>query len=558
MSFFANLSIERKIQCGFGLLSFLCLVLSGMALFSLSNVNDSTIEIASSWTPSIRLLGDIRNQTATMQRAVLTDAMCDSTECEAQSRELLKQAIEKFKTLRGSYEKLVRNSEERQLANELDEDVAAYAQLSEQSMTLHDSGKKEEDVAFLNATVRPAYEKIRAVLTKDVELNNTGAEEATKAAEKTYSRSRMIQIAALFIVFVISAVSGRLIAHAIATPVVEASQLLERVANKDLSQTMEVKSQDEVGQMVNSLNTMILSLRQMMQRILNQAESLNEATAQISAAAHQTSTANRGQSEHVQQVAAASQEMAAVIAEISQNTEKAATASRTSVHSAKEGGHVVHDAVGSMEHISESNVEIVSKMESLGNSSEQIGKVVSVIQEIADQTNLLALNAAIESARAGEHGRGFAVVAGEVRRLAERTRKSTEEISAIINTIQQGTMDALHVTAQGKEMVMQGLDKARLAGRALESIINSASSSEEMVTLVATAATEQTSASLEVSQSMEKIARMIEDATSASEQTAQACKNLASMASVLESEVSQFKFEQGSSRNFRPALVSKN
>lgn len=556
MSFFTNFSVEHKIQSGCGILSVLCLVLSGLSLVTLSRVNSSTVDVDSHWMPSVRILGDIRNQTATLQRAVLNYAICDTSECQQKYSALFQTAANQFATLRSTYDPMITSDEEREQAKELDTNVSEYKALGQQAMTLSASGQKQEAEAFIQGPLSNSYEKIRATLSHAVASGNAGADKAAASAESAYRSARMVLIVAMFLVLIVSLVCGRVIARLIATPIIEASKLLERVAQKDLTQTMEVKSNDEVGKMVSALNTMIVTLRDMLQHILADTELLNQSTMQISAAANQTSHATHDQSEHVQHVAAASQEMVAVITEISQNTEKAAIASRDSAKSAQNGGDVVRDAVNSMEHISKSNADIVTKMKSLGASSLQIGTVVSVIQDIADQTNLLALNAAIESARAGEHGRGFAVVAGEVRRLAERTRKSTEEISNIISAIQAETKEALSVTENGKEMVTQGLERAEEAGRALDSIISTANSSEQMVTLVATAASEQTSASLEVSQNMEKIAIMIEQASGAADQTAEACKDLTQLATNLEATVGQFKLREGGSSITRRSSLS--
>lgn len=558
MSFLSNVSVERKILLGFGLSSFLCLVISGVALLSLSRVNSSTVDIDSNWMPSIRILANIRYETATMHRAMLNSAICDTVECRQRYSGIYQKAKDQYLTSRQAYARLISSAEEKQISDELDQEISGYLPIAEQAMAIAASGNKDEAGVFIQSKTKLPFEAIGNTLERDIALNNSGADLATKAAAATYNSARLTILITFIVALFTSIFAGRFLARLIARPLVKAADLLERVANKDLTQTIEVQSQDEVGKMATSLNSMVLALRQMMQQIRSDAETLNHATVQIAAAANQTSDAARQQSGHVQQVAAASQEMASVISEISHNTEKAAIASQESARNAQEGGSVVHEAVNSMEHISQSNSEIVAKMERLGNSSIQIGKVVSVIQEIADQTNLLALNAAIESARAGEHGRGFAVVAGEVRRLAERTRNSTEEISSIISAIQTETKDAMAVTEGGREMVLQGLERAREAGTALKSIIATAHSSEEMVALVATAATEQTSASQEVSQSMERIAQMVEEASSAADQTAQTCKDLAQLAASLEQAVSQFKLNEGSGINKRPVLAFAN
>ncbi len=208
------------------------------------------------------------------------------------------------------------------------------------------------------------------------------------------------------------------------------------------------------------------------------------------------------QSNKTNQIAAAAQEMTATIAEISHNAESAAAASRISAETADQGGAVMEAAASTMEKIATATGTVAEKMNSLAHRSEEIGKVVSVIQEISEQTNLLALNAAIEAARAGEHGRGFAVVAGEVRRLAERTKGATEEIAATIRSIQDETHSTLEVMQESRAAVENGHQRNRRAhAKASKPPSKPQSRWRHQIHLIASAATQQTAASSEISES---------------------------------------------------------
>jgi len=246
-------------------------------------------------------------------------------------------------------------------------------------------------------------------------------------------------------------------------------------------------------------------------------------------------------------------EMSSTVVQISENSSKAAEAARKASETAREGGKVVEQTLAKMREIANSVGDTARKVEALGKSSDQIGQIIGVIDDIADQTNLLALNAAIEAARAGEQGRGFAVVADEVRKLAERTSKATKEIATMIQSIQQETKSAVVAMETGTKQVEAGVETTTQAGSSLHEIIQTAEQVGDMVTHIATAATEQSSATEEVNASIEQIAKIAAETAEGSQQAAKACHDLSSLALDLQNVVSQFKLETNGRRHQQTA-----
>jgi methyl-accepting chemotaxis protein len=283
------------------------------------------------------------------------------------------------------------------------------------------------------------------------------------------------------------------------------------------------------------------AIREMLLRLSRYSEQLASASEEISAGAQLTSEAASSQSNQAQNAAVAIQEMSATEHEISRNARQAAEASKKAADSARDGGKAVEQTLATMRSIAESSSNVVARMTELGKSSQQIGKIIAVIDSIAGQTNLLALNAAIEAARAGQHGRGFAVVADEVRKLAERTTDATKEISATIRSIQAGTEHAVQAMELGSHDVQLGVERTSASGAALQELIGQSAQVGDMVAQIATAAAEQTTATQQIDASVTQISSSIQQSAAAAIQTAKACSDLSSVALDLRTMVGNFK-----------------
>jgi methyl-accepting chemotaxis protein len=336
---------------------------------------------------------------------------------------------------------------------------------------------------------------------------------------------------------------GILLTRAMAPRIEQCTRALERLAAKDLTLDLEIAGGDEFGRMGRALNRTVASIRSVMEAVSHGADTLSSATAEISARAVHSADNARIQSAKTSQIAAAAQQMTATIGEISRNAEGATGASRVSASTAEQGGAVMQSAAITMDKIAAVTNSVAEKMTALAERSEEIGKVVTVIQEISEQTNLLALNAAIEAARAGEHGRGFAVVASEVRRLAERTKRATEEIGGTVRSIQDETRRTLEVMQGSRAAVENGIGETERARQSLDEIIHSSRQVENEIELIATAATQQTAASGEISESAALISQLAAETAHGADEAVESLRHLARLAGDLDAMIHQFALD---------------
>ncbi len=325
-------------------------------------------------------------------------------------------------------------------------------------------------------------------------------------------------------------------------PIQDSAALADGIARGNLSQKdLENISKDEIGMLGNALNVMKNSLRDMIGGVRNNAEKVAAGVDEILKIVSATATGAEKQSLQATRIATSMNEMSSTVIEVAKNSSNASNSAKAAMEAASDGGGKVQATIEGMNRISTSVEESVKAIEELGKSSDQIGRIVAVIEDIADQTNLLALNAAIEAARAGEQGRGFAVVADEVRKLAERTTKATKEIAGMVKMIQSGTAIVVESMGDGTKEVKKGVELANSAGESLSKIVKLVQSVTEMINQIATATEEQSSATEEISSNIEDISKVSKETEEGGGRSSEAVNQLKGLARNLQELVGRFK-----------------
>lgn len=540
-----NQPVSRKFLLCFGSICILCISLGSYTVVTFRTVSTTSLDVSSNGFPAVVALTDARGAFTKWARADQSLLLCQSTSCSDAQRDKRSRAIDAYETAIKAYEPTVSYPGEREVYQRVQDAFARYRDTSDRGLQMMSSGKTGDALDLLtSAAASDAFEDTVATLNQDLDLNVKFASE--NARETTRASGRAIWITELVtaLIVLLSGMIGAILTYEISPRMKRLLKALEQFAAKDLTAHVQVTGSDEIGRVGEAFNTSIESTRAVLQAVSQATQMLASATTEVSARAVQTSSNAHAQSNKTNQIAAAAQEMTATIGEISHNAESAARSSLDSANTADQGGSVMQAASVTMEKIAAATGTVSEKMNSLAHRSEEIGKVVNVIQEISEQTNLLALNAAIEAARAGEHGRGFAVVAGEVRRLAERTKSATEEIAGTIRSIQDETQSTLEVMRDSHAAVESGMNETARARRSLDAIIDSSKQVEHQIQLIATAATQQTAASGEISESAGQISQLATENAQGAEEAVEALKNLASIANELDGMIQQFAFER--------------
>jgi methyl-accepting chemotaxis protein len=323
-------------------------------------------------------------------------------------------------------------------------------------------------------------------------------------------------------------------------------QGIQKFARGDLTIQLAVEKDDEIGKLYKGFNKAVSSIKTLIDTVSRAVAATVDSSTRINSNAEEIFGGIREQANQTSEVSAAISQMATTIIENARNVSMAVEYARKAGTYAAEGGDVVKSTIDGMGRIETVVTHASATVEELGKNSQEIGEIIQVIEDIADQTNMLALNAAIEAARAGDLGRGFAVVADEVKKLADRTTKATKEITDMIVSIQKETTEAVQSILQGNHEVEHGKKSAVNAGKTLSEIINASNEVVDVITQVAAASEEQSTAAEQVSTNISNINNVVHSSEDSIQHIVNATGELNQLTHNLQKLVSKFKINTGS------------
>lgn len=538
-------TIKIKLLAGFLAVTLLTLAMGIFSIMRMSLLNSNTVEIGTNQLPSVERLSSIQLMFNYMRRSQMRFLLEEDAAGRQESQQLFKDAQAKLANAQKEYETVIADSEERKLYDQFTKDFANYLEQHEQFVKAVSTNKPADAKSILLGDGKKLFDRVIEDLETASKYNQDGAEKKIAESAAAYSSARVMTFLALMTLVSISLAIGLWLSIKISKALKRAVEVADQLAKGDLTAEVSSRSSDETGQLLRSMKVMVESLRESVGQIGQGSNQVAINSSQIAAASDQSKHNSQTLAASSEEVTATIHEMAASIRQVSgnahtqsaaavetsaavsqmvsslhgiaENTKQLADLSASAEGAAKTGQHTLNRAGENMARIGSCVESATRTINELGSRAESIGRIVETIGDIADQTNLLALNAAIEAARAGEHGMGFAVVADEVRKLAERSARSTKEISELIEAIQKESRAAVHQMEESNQTVRDYIADTSVKD-ALKIIIESVTSIVGRTKEIEASTREQSAGAEQISQASQDLTRLTQEISAAAEE----------------------------------------
>jgi len=535
------MSIALRIVLLIGLAVAGLIGLGGFSLYQMATINKGVRETNEVSLPSIRTLETAQVAFLRARPRLLSILINTEPEKRAEDEKQFRERMAEMNGALNDYEKLAADDKDRELLATDKRTAEAYAVFAEKFLAAARLGKREEAMQ-ISASAADTVNGLSKALVEHGKYNHDAAAQEATAAYHIHERATTLVITAVILISLLVAAIGFIIYRHVAGGLGEMVGMFARIESSlDFTTRLSVKGNDELTRVSVAFNGLLERLQQSFRQITSRAESVNNAAQRVSTAAREMSVASQYQSEAASSMAAAVEEMTVSVNHVADRAEDTRRLANNAGTLAQRGEGIISATVQSINGIAQTVQGASGELSNLERQSEKISSIVSVIKEIADQTNLLALNAAIEAARAGEQGRGFAVVADEVRKLAERTGKSTQEIAATIQQMVAGSQAAVHSIQSVEGAVTAGVGYAEQASSAMQEIGSGSADTVGMVSDITSSIREQGVASTEIAQQVEKIAQMTEENSAAAQSTSNTSEELVKLAQEMHQIVAQYR-----------------
>lgn len=536
-----KMKIGWRAAASFAVLALLVLLLGWITLAQMSRMDDMSDAIEAKWFPSVLALDEMNLSAARIRALTLRIHITQDAQSRSTDLATLDQAKNDLVRVEQTYAQFIDSAEEQTaydaFRSSLERYMASQAQVMEAILAGNDALVRQLVGGVLSETADALTASMRTLM----QLNKTGAANASTQSEEAYVSARYIVQTAIVVAILLTVALAFLFTRSVVVPLSKAVGLAEDIAAGDLSRDVTDDGQDEPAQLLAALATMRRSLRDTIQQIADSSSQLASASEELHAVTEDSTRGLHQQNNEIEQAAAAVNQMTAAVEEVARNAVNTSEASRETDHTARQGQSQVGQTVESIGLLTQDISTTSEEIRRLADNVRNIGQVVTVIRTIAEQTNLLALNAAIEAARAGEQGRGFAVVADEVRALAHRTQQSTGEVEQMIDLIQKETEQAVRAMDTSMQRAGSTLGLAQSAGQALEEITRSIGAINERNLVIASASEQQAQVAREVDRNLVNIRDLSLQSSAGADQTTAASQELSSLAVGLNQLVTRFR-----------------